>query len=109
MAMGWRGTALLPIPISLLGFRSRLSSGTLTLNGEGANWTDEIDVTDTAVQTGYMIVGLDNLSNNKPAPGQQRRGTVDDPELATLTDQEGSDIASSPESSGTVTVTSGGL
>ena len=89
------------------------SSGTLTLNGAGASWTDMIDASDPLNSRGYMVVGYNNVSSNTPAglpaPAPIAAAQVLIENSATLTDQEAGYIADSSNSAGTVTVTSGGV
>jgi T5SS/PEP-CTERM-associated repeat protein len=96
---------------SLLG-SDPTSSGTLTLNGADANWTDTIDPADPLNSRGFMLVGYNNLSPNSGTLAQPRplaAAQVLIENNATLTDQARAYVADSLESAGNVTVTSGGL
>jgi T5SS/PEP-CTERM-associated repeat protein len=91
---------------------SPTSSGSLTLNGPGASWTDAIvaSATDT---TGYIDVGYNEQSVDTP-PGLVPPGPIAAAQLliengATMTEQEAGFVGDQAESTGTVTVTSGGL
>ena len=90
------------------------SFGVLTLNGAGANWTDETDAADPLNSRGYLIVGYNDLASNTPSgfadpPSPAGAAQVLIENGATLTDQVRAYIADSPDSAGTVSVTSGGL
>ncbi len=89
------------------------SSGTLTLNGGGASWTDMIDNGDPLQSRGYALIGYNNMSTNTPAgvapPLPEGPAQLLIENGATLADQESAEIADSPESAGTVTVTNGGF
>ena len=88
------------------------SFGSLILNGAGASWSDQVDAADTLYTRGYMAVGYNNLSSNTPSgvtpPVSVAPAQVLVENGATLTDTRGY-IAYSPNSSGLVTVMSGGV
>ena len=80
--------------------------------GQAASWTDTIDPNDPLNSRGYILVGFNNLSSNSgtlapPEPLAPAQLLIENG--ATLTDQEGGNIGYSPDSSGEVTVESGGL
>ncbi len=89
------------------------SSGSLTLNGAGASWTDMLDFGDTYNTYGYILVGYNDISSSTPA-GLTAPGPVAAAQLliengATLTDQRAGYIGDSIDSAGNATVTTGGL
>jgi T5SS/PEP-CTERM-associated repeat protein len=89
------------------------SSGTLILDGPGASWTDEIDSADTYNSRGNITVGYNDVVSDIPAglpdPAYVATAQVVVENGATLTDQEGGSIGSSPDSAGAVTIETGGL
>jgi T5SS/PEP-CTERM-associated repeat protein len=89
------------------------SSGTLTLNGTGANWTDLIDAADPTDSRGDITVGFNNESANTPV-GFAPPAAVQAAQLlvengATLTDQRGGFIGEGIDSVGNATITTGGF
>ncbi len=89
------------------------SAASLTISGSGASWTDTIDPTDTAHNTGYILVGYNDVASNTPAglapPASFAAAQLLVTDGATLTDQEGGYIGELANSSGTVTVSAGGF
>ncbi len=91
------------------------SSGTLTLNGANASWTDFMvpGSLDPNSIRGDILVGYNDLSTNTPpgtpAPPAQGSAALTIENGAMMTDQEAGFIGYSPNSSGNVTVAAGGV
>ncbi|MBS0641893.1 MAG: hypothetical protein JSS43_18675, partial [Proteobacteria bacterium] len=88
------------------------STGHLILNGPSARWTDMIDPLDSVSSRGVMQVGFNDLSANsqslpRPAPLGPAQLVIEN--FAKLTDQQGGLIASTVDSTGEVTVQTGGV
>lgn len=89
------------------------SSGTLIVSGAGASYTDVIDPGDTASSRGNIVVGYNDVSLNTPAgllpPAAIAPAQLTIQNGATMTEQQGATVGGSANSSGIVTVQSGGF
>jgi T5SS/PEP-CTERM-associated repeat protein len=85
------------------------SFGSLTLTGSGTTWDDAGDPTDTLNTRGYMLVGNDNESANRPSPSPSGTAQLLVENGATLNEALYARIGNSPDSAGGATITSGGV
>ena len=82
------------------------SFGTLSLSGVGTSWTDRIDPNDTLNTRGYMVVGFSAVGGPAPAAGAAVLSVSNG---AVLTEASFANIGDTANSTGSVTVTSGGV
>jgi T5SS/PEP-CTERM-associated repeat protein len=83
------------------------SFGSLTLTGANTTWTDAGDPTDPYTR-GYMLVGTDSQSGNTPVPPYAGQANLSVIQGATLVETSYAIIGQSGDSSGSVSVNTGG-